>query len=784
MFRRLFVLSVFLSIKLLTWSGVISAQVDSYWSCYLKRQETTMLAKAKTKVFALADGALYAFSPKALKEGAEQGIELYDKTNGLNDVSISHIAYNKAEESLFIYYENGAIDLLRADGTYYINAIKEANDIRQKKLKQLEMQGNLVYFSGDFGLSVLDLSQNFIEGTFFRNQTVESFALDIDSKRLFALVDGELYQGNLSDNLQDPSAWQMLNVDKPIQDNKAVEFKQLTYYKDKLLVLGDDGLLYQLNALEVKPLSLKTKISKIKKVGAMLYLWTSQKGLLALQSLEGKVEVIAEHSVLDVVGDYEQKKLLLLYSKNRVAEVKATANGSWQGNAIELDTDSPFDNKYFDMRVRNGVLYSVNGGRHTNRLFNKGVVQIYDGIKWTNLSKDLKNFLDPVSILPHYSGEKGYCYVGTWGEGLFVFRNGKLEKLYDTKNSALVSALGAGHSDYVRVGSLTYDNQNTLWSALGGGVMVSMTKAGKWQAYSYGGAKGTNSFTQQIAMPNGIKWVADYHKGNNSEGLFVYDTKGTVSKGDDISAHYSDFLDRKAKVLSIGKIKAMALDRQGVLWLGSSIGYCSLVHPSHIPQGNNLPRIMRPIGGDEPPYYYVLDKTPVSAIAVDNLNRKWLGTEHQGLYLVSADGLKVLEHYSAEDSPLLDNEITSLAFDSEAGLLYIGTNKGLNSLKLGTDDLSQTARPSAIAYPNPLRPEDPDIITFEGLPAGAKILVFDSYGHQVLSAESFATTYRWKVYQSNGKRLAEGVYFAHIYAPSGDEIQEIKLAIIGSNTYH
>ncbi len=780
MFRKLVLLALVLSLNFFACAELLLAQAGSYWACYLKRQETTMLAKAKTKIFALADGALYAFSPSIIKGGETEDVTLYDKTKGLNDVGIAHIAYNKEGECLFVYYENGAIDLLRTNQTYYIDAIKEASDIRKKALRDIEMNGSKVYFSGEFGLSILDLSQNFIEGTFFRNKEVRSFTLGGASKQeLYALVGKQIYQGKLSANLQDPSAWQEL-----VLDDNTLEIKSLVFYQNQLLALASNGNLYVLEDNKTKAVTLSFKVHQLKQEGGMLYLKTEEGGLYALEDLkEERYKRIAQKDVLDVVGTYAKGTLQLLQKNNQISKFSLKHNQFELVKQVRIQTNSPFDNKYFDMQVRNGVLYSVNGGRNTNRLFNKGVVQTFDGIQWQNLSKDLPKFYDPVSVLPHYSGEKGYCYVGTWGEGLLVFRNGKVLKRYDATNSALVSALGAGRNDYVRVGSLTYDREQTLWTGLGGGVIASMTKAEKWQAYDYEGAKGTNSFAQHIALPNGVKWLADNHRGNNSEGVFAYDTKGTANKGDDVFAHYNSFLDRKGKVLSIGKIKAMALDNQGVLWLGGSIGYCSLLRPNRIPQANTLPHISRPIGGDEPPYYYVLDKTPVSAIAVDNLNRKWIGTENKGLYLVSADGLKVLEHYEAKNSPLLDDEISSLAFDRDRGVLYIGTNRGLNSLSLGTDPDSQSAKPSAIAYPNPLRPEDPDIITFDGLPAGAKILVFDTYGHQVLSTETFGVSYKWKPYQSNGTRLAEGVYFAHIYAPNGDEIQEIKLAIIGSNTF-
>ncbi len=638
-----------------------------------------------------------------------------------------------------------------------------------------------VYFCGDFGLSILNLSNNFIEATFFRNEAVQSLVFKPKQKEIYALKEGELYRGLLVDNLQDPKTWKKLDFTFSGTSEKP-KFKQIRLYKEKLLALAENGKVFILENGEAKALELELNVKSLKKLDLGLFLQTKDDGLYLLQDLSASAKLVAKSSVLDFTTAVDDAALVLLYPNNKVAQLKNLKEAN-KLKPIKLDTDSPFDNKYFEMRVSNGILYSVNGGRHTNRLSNKGVVQVYNGIKWQNIAKNLNWFYDPVSILPHYSGEQGHCYVGTWGEGLYEFKGGKVIKHYDTKNSALQSALGNGRNDYIRVGALTYNRQKTLLMGQGGGFIASMTKDGKWQSYNYEQALHTNSFTQQIAMPNGVTWISDYHKGNNSEGLFVYDTKGTANKGDDVSAHYSNFVDRKGKVLAIGKVKAMCLDKSGVLWLGSSIGYCSLARPSQISKGNTLPMVSRPIGGDEPPYYYVLDRIPISAIVVDNLNRKWIGTENNGLYLVSADGLKVLEHYQAEDSPLLDNAITTLAFDERAGKLYIGTNKGLNALMIATDERSLSSKPSAIAYPNPLRPEDPDIITFEGLPANATLLISDTYGHTILKTRTVGTSYKWDVYQKNGRRLAEGVYFAHIYAPNSDEPQQIKIAIISSNTY-
>ncbi len=783
MFKRVgyILLSVALSISFLSESLI--AQSNAYWSCYLKREQTTMLAKAKTKTFALADGALYAFSSKALNS-SEANIQLYDKTNGLNDVDISYIAYNTAAECLFIYYGNGAIDLLRADDTYYIDAIKEAKDIRKKGIKDLKMQGESIYFAGDFGISVLNLSNNFIEATFFRNEQVQSLTLNPKKRELYALKGNILYLGSLTKNLQDPMAWHSLDIklegDKPLP-----KLKQIRYYQNKLLALSNEGVVYKLEHGQAKEIELSTKIKALKESPMGLMLKTEQNGLYLLKSLSEPAKLIAKGQVLDCSIANDKIGLTLLYPKNKFALLSSIKA---KPKFVQLKTNSPFDNKYFEMRVQNGMLYTINGGPPADSVETKAVAQCFDGINWQNLSSEIKDCSDPISILPHYSGEKGHCYVGTWAKGLFELKNGKVIKHYDSKNSALQMIVEKNkkleEKTFIRAGALAYDRYKTLWVGEGRGFIASMSKDAKWQGYKYSKAEGIKLFSKQIIMPNGLHWLSDYIEQNAFEGLFAFDTKGTTNLSDDLSAHYSDFIDRNSKPISIGRIKAMCLDKSGSIWLGSGIGYSILTYPNKLPQGHKaVPLLSRPIAGEEPPYYYVLDGIAISAIVVDNLNRKWIGTENQGVYLLSPDGLQVLEHYRVEDSPLLSNRISSLAFDEVNALLYIGTNKGLNSLKVNSDEQSLSSEPRAIAYPNPLRDEDPDIITFEGLPANANILISDTYGHVVHKHLANGTTYKWKIYGDNGRRLSGGVYFAHIYAPNYNTPQQIKIAIIDSNTY-
>lgn len=311
-----------------------------------------------------------------------------------------------------------------------------------------------------------------------------------------------------------------------------------------------------------------------------------------------------------------------------------------------------------------------------------------------------------------------------------------------------------------------------------GGSVVSLSPDGRWHYYDYMSVRPTNSWGPHINLPGGTRWLAEHQGAGNANGVLVYRDKGTPDLADDDERRYLGFTDSNGKPVTIARVSAMAVDLSGVLWLGTNIGYMSVLRPEVMPQSGRSPIVSRPIGGSAPPYYYILENTAVTAIAVDALNRKWIGTERNGVYLISDNGKEVLRHYTTENSPLVSNGILSLAMDREGGTLYIGTAHGLNALYTGTSSADTSTQPSAIAYPNPLRPEAPDIITLTNLPADATIHISDVNGRVVHTAQSVGTEYIWNTYTSGGSRLPSGVYVARIYAPRGGTAQRINIAIL------
>ena len=176
---------------------------------------------------------------------------------------------------------------------------------------------------------------------------------------------------------------------------------------------------------------------------------------------------------------------------------------------------------------------------------------------------------------------------------------------------------------------------------------------------------------------------------------------------------------------------------------------------------------------------YLLTGVTVHAIAVDGGNRKWLGTIGGGLYLVSADGSEILEHFTTADSPLLSDNIFSLAINEETGELMIGTDAGLCSYRTGVSRAMPTLSKNQIkVYPNPVRPEFNGMVTISGLTDGADVKIVSAGSQLVASGTAVGGSFRWDVRDASGRRVGSGVYYVMITTADGSTAVAAKFVVI------
>jgi hypothetical protein len=167
---------------------------------------------------------------------------------------------------------------------------------------------------------------------------------------------------------------------------------------------------------------------------------------------------------------------------------------------------------------------------------------------------------------------------------------------------------------------------------------------------------------------------------------------------------------------------------------------------------------------------YLLDSERIDVIAVDGGNRKWLGTDGSGLYLVSADGLQTIHHFTRENSPLLSNKIISLALHPTTGELFIGTDKGIISY-MGDAIEGKADFSNVYVYPNPVKPDYTGVITVTGLIENTNVKITDISGNLIYEGVSQGGQLSWNGKNKSGDRVSTGVYL--VFGTNNDGSQSV-----------
>lgn len=732
-------------------------------------------------VYILSEGGLFLLQTDSLQRVTPIG-----KWNGLSDTDIVQIGFDSASSALILYYNSGNIDIIDAEGRVKnISAVYENLSLSDKALAQMLFATGRVFIATHFGILEINPEKASIVATYLLMTPLKSIAVAHNS--LYALTkDGKLLCASLTDNLQDPDSWHQQTLpNDPIAQN----LNAIYSIGDKLILLGKDAVLAEVDLAQNALRPFEWHVNKAVQTPKGLFLLKQNEVVLYSDEGESRRFSIGE-STIGNVSMNNQKDILYGVHDVAVCQMKLQSDPikvvsvvpEWQG---------PSDNHFFFATLKNGYYYAVGGGRGINRYWTPGSIKIrepngsWHSITYRDLPEEIRNnFYDLVSVAPD-PADPLHIFAGSWGEGLYEFRNYKFEALYHSGNSPLQSALADSNEPnrYVRVGSLAFDKKGNLWMMQGGVQrnIVCFDAAKKWHLFEQRNVAGVNSFAPTAVLPGGSKWMPIYRRGGGidaSQGILVYNEQETLDDpSDDYTDYISQFTDRNGKVIEATRYFCITLDQNNALWIGSNKGPL-VVSGYQTGKNKAVPVATRPVGGKEPNLFYMLDNLPVVDIAVDQNNCKWVATDGDGLYFLNEDASEIYQHFTAANSPLPSNSVNTIELDNESGLLYIGTDAGLIAYQTGSHPFAKEQRAQIHAYPNPLRPEDPDLITITGLTAGMEIKFTDASGSLVWNAVSSGASYQFNARGSDGERLPAGVYLVALYDPATKLAHYLKIAVI------
>lgn len=120
------------------------------------------------------------------------------------------------------------------------------------------------------------------------------------------------------------------------------------------------------------------------------------------------------------------------------------------------------------------------------------------------------------------------------------------------------------------------------------------------------------------------------------------------------------------------------------------------------------------------------------------------GTYGNGIYLISADCMTQIAHFTETNSKLLSDNIQAMAINPATGEVFIGTDKGLCSYSSGaTEPVDEMNKDNTYAYPNPVNPDYTGPITIVGLSYNADVKIVTASGTLVAQGRSNGGTFEW-----------------------------------------
>lgn len=670
---------------------------------------------------------------------ADSSYATLNKAEGLSDQNLTSLAIDKYKRIWFGTSE-GNINVYNPENqTFQIIRDIALTDKPSKGINHILIDDNTGYIVTDFGISLLDINK------FTFGDTYRKFgSFNADSKNYYISKQNILYVCNETGlAVQKPGATNLLAPESwDTYTYNSAAFRKIIKTSDGFIIASDKGLL-KFDGTKVSP-----------------YLFNGQ-NICDINVNDNKIFILLDNSlyylnnaapekVLEnfnntfVKVNFDNNKNILISTDKNV--IKLSASGLIKNYAPAGTNISTFSSICV---TDNGALYSATG-KDGNGIgvyeLNKDTWKLYNTATDPAIPNNDYNFVS-------CSADK--VFFLNWGRGVTVFENNKMTT-YNAANSTLTGI--PTDIEFVVTADAGVDTKGNIWVlnywAADKKILSVKTPEGTWNEYEVG-----TPYTSQVMVTekliidkNDDKWFTT----SSPNGLYFYNNGGTLNSfSDDKWYNFSKEIPHP--------INCFTLDERNDIWVGTTNG---------IYYTNSTLKVSQVAYGP------MLNKS-INCMAVDALNRKWVGTA-EGLFLLSSDAVTQIAVYNTSNSPLPSNEIKSIAISKNDGTVFIGTDKGLTSIKTKAVKPNQDFS-ELYTYPNPFvfGTNTPEILNIDGLVKESSIKIFNISGEMIREFESpGGKIAQWDLKNSNGKFVASGIYIIVAYDADGTKIGLTKTAIV------
>lgn len=747
------------------------------WSVHLPYFQCKTVTGSATHVWSATDNSLFRVTK------ADMSMEVITKIEGLSDLSIGALEYNAANDVLVVGYQNGNIDLIKGNKIINLPDIKRSQIVADKSINDIYFIGNYAYLATGFGVVVVDTDRNEIKDTYLigaNGAYLRTYQIVSDGFVIYVSTASGISFANLSDPfLSNYAAWsQMPGIPSGI-------YNTITLFNNKLVAnlsryymgqgfFNDTTLYYDFDLAAWSYIPGFGDNHTVKKLASTSErLWIVDWGGIVPYDTNlvspGPWYTLGPGVLLYPNDVFPVANKDIWYADDQKGLVNMTE--PWFG--FQYRPNGPVSIDAAAMDFSDGKLIVVPGGKDDawNNIYNTSGISFYESNFWTVLQKNTLPALDTlydINFCEIDPEDKTHVWLGSWGRGLIEVKDNNIVNRYTQYNSILQSKV---EYPWCGIGGIEYDKDGNLWMVNSHTMKCLKVKKADntWAEFDFQGMIVTGTTVGDLMITqSGQKWMIIPRNG----GIIVFDDAGTINTTSDDKKKKLGFTSTNGSIPGTD-VLCMAEDHDGEIWIGTDKGigvfYCA--ENIFSTAGCNAQQILIQQGQ----YTQILmESQTVTSIAVDGANRKWIATESGGVFLMSADGTKEIQHFTTENSPLLSDNVTGVTIDPSTGEVFFSTGKGIVSYRgeanEGTDEMGDV-----YAYPNPVQPGYSGPIAIQGLVRDADVKITDISGNLVYQTTALGGQAIWNGNNFQGERAASGVYLVFITNEDGTETRVTKI---------
>ncbi|MFV0217985.1 T9SS type A sorting domain-containing protein [Empedobacter falsenii] len=756
----------------------LNAQNDkARWNDLFSYSNVKLLEEVNGVIYCGTENGIFLFNPK---NPTNDWIKL-NKTNFLNNVGVSAMAYDKVSDSFLVGYENGGLDLLKSGESTMVLDIKWNGFNGIKKINHILINDGIAFISGAFGIVSYDLKdEEFKETTRTNSAKIDDVTIlnivvndaTILNNKLYIATSKGIFSSELtSKKLNNPNInlWTVQNLNQNVSNIEL--FGSDIYYAENnsLKTISGSSIPQLFNFIEdIKASNGKLIITQNDQVTilggepqSIIYQEKDENGVLQNLNMNFNSGIFINNKLYGGTTKFG----LVDFSIKDKYEVE---------NPLGYAPDGPFNNKAWSVTTKNGKVWIAPGGTegYTAPIQNEDGFSMYNGKKWNHFSSEcLGTARDITTVSVNPTNDKNFV-IGSFNKvdnntRLFEFNTDfstNLSNCRDEYKLILNTEIPGS-----RISGVKFDALGDLYI----GASFPSNFSQDWKVTFY--AKRTNnswitygpeSGNESVALSPSVTDSYVYYPVARNGGIIVFDKN--LGKVQSINTSNSK--------LPINNVLAIANDKTNNLWIGTGQGLVVLYSADDSVKNNTVNVEPIVIIQDGIPDALLTD-VGIYSIKVDNANRKWIATNGAGVYYVSESGEETKLHFTSKNSPLPSDIVYDVSIDETTGKVFFATEKGVVSYN-GDVSTETNNFNDAIAYPNPYRPEYTGNITIKNLPNRALVKITDIVGNLLFEKKADGGVIEWNTNNSKGKPVASGIYLVLMTNADGTETKTLKLAVV------